>query len=256
LTLLLAKELDMNRWMIALVIGASLSTGTFAQEELAPPPQKSPPAPLTKAQRERASYAVGLDIGRTLQAQELDIEIDTLIRGIRDALANTKSAFSDKEMHEAILLLKRDSADRLEKKTKALAAKNKAEGERFLALNAKKAGVKSTKSGLQYKVLKEGSGASPKSTDRVRTHYHGTFINGDVFDSSVERGEPAVFRVNGVIPGWTEALQMMKVGSKWQLYVPAALAYSEDGRDEIPPNATLIFDVELLGIEKTDPQSE
>ena len=108
-----------------------------------------------------------------------------------------------------------------------VAARNNAEGEKFLAANAKKAGVKTTKSGLQYKVLKEGTGPSPKATDVVRTHYHGTFINGEVFDSSVERKEPAEFEVNGVIPGWTEALQLMKVGSKWQLFVPFKLAYGE-----------------------------
>jgi FKBP-type peptidyl-prolyl cis-trans isomerase FklB len=245
----------MNRALMALVVGLLISTAAVAQEDVIPPPQKSQ-APLSKAQRERASYAIGLDIGRTLRTQEMDVDIELFVQGLRDSLANTKAAFSEKEMHEAVLILKRDSQNRMEQKMKALAAQNKTEGDRFLALNAKKAGVKSTKSGLQYKVIKEGSGASPKATDQVRTHYHGTFIDGNVFDSSVERGEPAVFPVNGVISGWTEALQLMKVGSKWQLYVPSDLAYGVRGRGEIPPNSTLIFDVELLGIEKTDPRPE
>ncbi len=123
-------------------------------------------------------------------------------------------------------------------------------GEDFLAANAKKPGVKVLPSGLQYKVLKSGNGPSPKATDTVKTHYHGTFINGKVFDSSVERGEPVEFPVNGVIKGWTEALQLMKVGDKWQLFIPSDLAYGPDGQGPIPPNSVLVFDVELLGISK------
>ena len=125
-------------------------------------------------------------------------------------------------------------------------------GEDFLAANAKKEGVKTTASGLQYKVIKSGSGPSPKPTDTVKVHYNGTLIDGTVFDSSIRRGSPATFPVNGVIPGWTEALQLMKVGDKWQLFIPAKLAYGEQGPGPIGPNATLIFDVELLGIEKPE----
>lgn len=124
-------------------------------------------------------------------------------------------------------------------------------GETFLAENAKKEGVKTTASGLQYKVINSGTGASPKATDMVKVHYHGTLIDGTVFDSSVQRGEPISFPVSGVIPGWVEALQLMKVGDKWQLYIPARLAYGENSpTPAIPPNSVLLFEVELLGVEK------
>ena len=132
---------------------------------------------------------------------------------------------------------------------KAVSGKNKKEGEAFLAANAKKPGVKTTKSGLQYKVIKEGTGAVPKATDTVKTHYTGTLVDGTKFDSSVDRGEPAVFGVTQVIPGWTEALQLMKVGSKWQLAIPWDIAYGADGGGRMPPNSVLVFDIELLGIE-------
>ena len=139
-----------------------------------------------------------------------------------------------------------------EEKQKATAEKNLKAGEAFIAANAKKEGVKTTASGLQYKVIKTGTGASPKLTDTVKVHYHGTLIDGTVFDSSVQRGEPVTFPVNGVIPGWTEALQLMKVGDKWQLVIPAKLAYGEDGSGPIGPNSVLIFEVELLDIEKPE----
>ena len=136
-----------------------------------------------------------------------------------------------------------------EAKAKVAGDKNLKEGETFLAENAKKDGVKSTASGLQYKVLKSGSGATPKSSDEVKVHYHGKLIDGTVFDSSVDRGEPVTFPVTGVIPGWVEALQLMKVGDKWQIYLPSKLAYGAQGAGgKIGPNAVLVFDVELLGI--------
>ena len=138
----------------------------------------------------------------------------------------------------------------METKQKAAGEKNLKDGEAYLAANTKKEGVKATKSGLQYKVLKEGKGKTPKATDSVKVHYHGTLIDGSVFDSSVERGEPISFPVGGVIAGWTEALQLMKEGDKWQLVIPSKLAYGEQGPGgKIGPNSTLIFDVELLAVE-------
>jgi FKBP-type peptidyl-prolyl cis-trans isomerase len=220
-----------------------------AQEQI-PASKKSAPAPAPKTDEERGGYAVGLGIGQMLKSQQLaDIDLVFLVSGIKDALAGAKPALSEKEIEEATVRMQKNALARV-------AARNKAEGEKFLAANAKKEGVKTTKSGLQYKVLKEGSGPSPKATDMVRTHYHGTFINGEVFDSSVERKEPAEFEVNGVIPGWTEALQLMKVGSKWQLAVPFKLAYGERGYRGIPPSATLIFEVELLDIVNSTPKSK
>jgi FKBP-type peptidyl-prolyl cis-trans isomerase len=254
----------MIRIVTALVLGVLMVGSAAAQEEV-PPAKKAtaPPAAAAKApretlktQKERSSYAIGLDIGRMLRTQGVDCDLLALHRGIEHALASTKPELSDAEIREAMQELAKEAQARREKTMKELSEKNKAEGKEFLAANAKKQGVKAAKSGLQYKVVKEGTGPSPKATDLVRTHYHGTFIDGQVFDSSVERGQPAVFPVNGVIAGWTEALQMMKVGSKWQLVVPPELAYGQNGSGDIPPNATLIFDVELLGIEKGDREPE
>jgi FKBP-type peptidyl-prolyl cis-trans isomerase len=148
--------------------------------------------------------------------------------------------------------LQKSAMARAEEKQKVTAEKNLKAGEAFLAENAKKEGVKTTASGLQYKVIKSGTGPSPKPTDVVKVQYHGTLIDGTVFDSSVRRNQPATFTVNGVIPGWTEALQLMKVGDKWKLFIPAKLAYGEQGSGPIGPNIVLIFDVELLGIEKPE----
>jgi FKBP-type peptidyl-prolyl cis-trans isomerase len=238
----------MSRLISALAIASMIAASAIAQEQI-PPARKSAPAPPPQTPQERTGYALGLDIGRMIKARAIDADLTFLSRGIRDALSGAKPAMSDKEIQEAIHSAQKESQGRI-------AARNKAEGEKFLAANAKKEGVMATKSGLQYKILKEGNGASPRASDVVRTHYHGTFMNGDVFDSSVERGEPAEFPVNGVIPGWTEALQQMKVGSKWQLFVPSALAYGEKGYGDIPPNTALIFEVELLDIVKSQPRSK
>jgi FKBP-type peptidyl-prolyl cis-trans isomerase FklB len=240
----------MNRILGALSMAMIFSASAFAQEQI-PPARKSAPAPTPQNQQERAGYAFGLNIGRTLKAQSIELDLTFLTRGIRDGLADAKPLLSDKEIQETMQIVQKESQARALARAKAEGAKNKVEGDKFLAANAKKQGVQTTKSGLQYKVLKEGKGPSPKPTDVVRTHYHGTFINGEVFDSSVQRGEPAEFPVNGVIAGWTEALQQMNVGSKWQLVVPPNLAYGESGFQDIPPNKTLIFEVELLDILKS-----
>jgi FKBP-type peptidyl-prolyl cis-trans isomerase FklB len=229
--------------LIAAAAFCCLTTLAWAQEQI-PASKKSMPAVTPKTDDERGAYAVGLGIGQTLKAQQLsDLDLTFLAQGIRDALSGVKPALSDKEIQQTIQTVQKNAFTRV-------AARNKAEGEKFLAANGKKADVKTTKSGLQYKVLKEGTGPMPKATDVVRTHYHGTFINGEVFDSTIESKEPAEFEVNGVISGWTEALQLMKVGSKWQLFVPFKLAYGERGRPGIPPSATLVFEVELLEIVK------
>src|SRR2546422_5588546 len=162
-----------------------------------------------------------------------------------------KPALKPEEVREILMKFQQEMMAKGETKNKADAEKNQKAGDAFLAENARKEGVKTTASGLQYKVLKSGSGASPKKTDSVKVHYHGTLIDGKVFDSSVQRGEPVTCQVGGVIPGWVEALQLMKVGDKWQLFIPAKLAYGEVIPDPvIGPNATLVFEVELLGIEK------
>jgi FKBP-type peptidyl-prolyl cis-trans isomerase FklB len=237
------------KWLITAAVFCCLMANASAQEQI-PASKKSAPAAAPKTDDERGAYAVGLGIGRTLKAQQLsDLDLTFLAQGIKDALSDVKPALSDKEIQETIQTVQKNAIARV-------AARNSAEGEKFLAANGKKAGVKTTKSGLQYKVLKEGTGPSPKATDVVRTHYHGTFINGEVFDSTNESKEPAEFEVNGVIPAWTEALQLMKVGSKWQLFVPFKLAYGERGYRGIPPAATLVFEVELLDIVRDTPKSK
>ncbi len=176
----------------------------------------------------------------------MEIDPAVLAKGIADALAGGKPAMSEKDQQAAMMELQKDAHSRA-------GEKNKKEGEEFLATNKKQEGVKTLASGLQYKVVKQGTGATPKATDVVTTHYRGTLINGNVFDSSYDRNEPAKFPVNKVIPGWTEALQLMKVGDKWRLYIPSDLAYGEKGAGgDIPPNATLIFDIELLDVAKAE----
>jgi len=199
--------------------------------------------------KQRASYAIGANIGTSLKEQGMEIDPKTLAAGLSDALAD-KLALTETEIRETLMALQQDMMTKMQAKQKVLGEKNLKEGEAFLAANAKKEGVKTLPSGLQYKVTKSGTGKSPKATDTVKVHYHGTLIDGTVFDSSVERKEPVTFAVDQVIPGWTEALQLMKEGDKWQLFIPAKLAYGERAAGpKISPNSTLIFDVELLAIE-------
>ena len=206
-----------------------------------------------KDSKNRISYSIGADIGSNFKRQEIDINPKALAAGLADALAG-KTELTEAEMKETMNNFRTEMMAKMQEKQKAAVEKNQKDGEKFLAENAKKEGVKVTASGLQYKVIKSGTGKTPKSTDTVKTHYHGTLIDGTVFDSSVDRKEPATFPVNGVIPGWTEALQLMKEGDKWQLTVPSKLAYGEQGAGgKIGPNATLIFEVELLSIEKSEP---
>jgi FKBP-type peptidyl-prolyl cis-trans isomerase FklB len=210
--------------------------------------------PATKAlttQEEKLGYAIGLQIGTQLRSTKDDINSDALILGLKDALEEKSPKLSEQEMQDAKTAFQQKVQARAAKDMALLLEKNKKEGEAFLAENKTKEGVITLPSGLQYKVLKAGTGATPKATDIVVTHYRGTLIDGKVFDSSIDRGEPAEFPVNAVIKGWSEALQHMKVGAKWQLFVPAELAYGERGAGQvIAPNSTLIFDIELLKIKK------
>jgi FKBP-type peptidyl-prolyl cis-trans isomerase FklB len=202
-----------------------------------------------KDQKDKESYSLGYQFGQNLKFQGVDINLDVYTSGLKDALGGKEPQMSQEEIRAAIMeLQKRITAER-QKEMKEMAAKNLDESKKFLAENQKKEGIKTLPSGLQYKVIGEGSGKTPQATDTVTVNYKGTLIDGTEFDSSYKRGQPATFQVKGVIPGWTEALQFMKEGSKWQLFIPPDLAYGERGAGrDIGPNATLIFEVELLTV--------
>jgi FKBP-type peptidyl-prolyl cis-trans isomerase FklB len=202
-----------------------------------------------KDAKDKVSYSIGLDIGTTLKKQKVDVNPDTLSAGLRDALSGAKPQMTDDQIKETMTTFSKELVEKQQAASREAATKNAAAGEKFLAENKSKPGVETTASGLQYKVVKEGTGPSPKETDTVVTNYRGTLINGTEFDSSYKRNEPATFPVNGVIKGWTEALQLMKKGSKYQIFVPAGLAYGARGAgQDIGPNETLIFEVELMDI--------
>ena len=207
-------------------------------------------APLT-TQKQKNSYALGMSIGLGFQKQGIDKSVDStlVLRGMRDALTGSKTAMTEDEMKAALQQLRTEVMSAQEAKAKEAGAASRKEGETFLAANKSKDGVKVLPDGLQYKVLTEGNGPKPTASDTVSVNYRGTLINGKEFDSSYKRGQPATFPVGGVIKGWTEALQLMPVGSKWQLFIPADLAYGDRGAGgDIGPGETLIFEVELLSI--------
>ena len=201
--------------------------------------------PQLKDLKDKASYSIGLNIGFNMKRQNVDLNQDAFAAGMKDALSGRKPLMSEQEVRETMMAFEKD----MQQKRNETGQKNSAEAQKFLNENKGKEGVKTTTSGLQYKVLKEGDGAVPKSTDTVSVNYRGTLIDGTEFDSSYKRGQPATFPVAGVIKGWTEALQLMKVGSKYQLFIPPDLAYGPTGQGGIPPNALLIFEVELLNVQ-------
>ena len=205
--------------------------------------------PELKDQKEKESYSLGYQFGQSLKLQGVDIDLDVYTSGIRDALGGKEPRMKAEEIRATVSELQKRIAAERQKELGEMAVKYLADAKAFLAENGKKEGVKTLPSGLQYKVLAEGSGKTPKATDTVTVHYRGTFINGIEFDSSIGRGQPATFQVNGVIPGWTEALQLMKEGTKWQLFIPPELAYEKKGMlPRIPPNSILIFEVELISV--------
>src|SRR5437870_8002912 len=203
--------------------------------------------PALKDAKDKVSYSIGLDIGMTFQKQKMEISSDALVAGLKDGMSGAKPALTPEEVRQVMMKFSKDMREKTAVANKEAAEKNSKEGEKFLTENKAKPGVKTTASGLQYKVEKEGSGTPPKETDTVVVNYRGTLIDGTEFDSSYKRGEPATFPVNRVINGWTEALQLMKPGAKYQLIIPPDLAYGPGGTGgDIGPNATLIFEVELM----------
>jgi FKBP-type peptidyl-prolyl cis-trans isomerase FklB len=203
--------------------------------------------------KQKLSYTMGMNLGNSWKAQDIDVDMEFVARAVKDVMSGNPTLISESEAREIITAYSKELRTKQEEKRKVQGEKNKTEGAAFLAENKGKPGVVTLPSGLQYKVMTEGKGEIPKATDMVKVNYRGTLIDGTEFDSSIKRGQPAVFGVNRVVKGWTEALQLIKVGSKWQLFIPADLAYGEMGSGRIAPNATLIFEVELLAIETPTP---
>lgn len=243
------------------------------------PPAKSPSAPASKAQttpaakrptvakkpaaltlstqKDKVSYALGMNLGRNLRKDSLEIDTEILVKGVKDGLAGDKLLLTDAEAQAVLTQLQNNVRKIEQEKAQAAGETNKKQGQEFLAANKSKEGVVALPSGLQYKVLQQGTGPKPTPTDTVVCNYRGTLIDNTEFDSSFKRGQPATFGVSQVIKGWTEALQLMPVGSKWQLYIPPDLAYGDRGAGaQIGPNATLIFEVELLSIQAKDQAKE
>lgn len=221
-----------------------LLTGTAIAEE----------KPALKNQKDKVSYSIGFSIGNNLKnqlkSQSIDVNPDVLAKGIKDVFSGTKPLLTEEEVRETVTALQKEIMSKQQELIKTLAEKNKKEGEAFLAENKKKDGVTTLPSGLQYKVIQDGTGKTPKATDTVSVNYKGTLIDGTEFDSSYKRGQPASFQVNGVIAGWVEALQLMKEGTKWQLFIPSNLAYGENSAGpDIGPNSVLIFEIELMSVE-------
>jgi len=233
-----------------IVLAACLAAGIAGAQAAATDPNA-----IFKSAQEKLSYAIGCQIGTNLKAQETALDLPTMFKGLTQAVNGQPLSLTEEQIKEAITEWQKEVQAKMAQKRKELGEKNLVEGKTFLDANAKKEGVKVLASGLQYKVIKDGTGKIPVSTDKVKVHYRGTLINGTEFDSSYKRGTPAEFPVGNVIKGWVEGLQLMKEGSKWELYIPAALAYAENGRPNIPPNSVLIFEVELLEIVKPDPNA-
>lgn len=232
------KIFEVMKYRLGLVLGLSLSMCPLWGVEK---------ADLEDASTKR-SYGLGANYGKLLSRQSIEIDLDSFVDGVKDGLAN-EALLSDEDIQAVLKEITAELRARSAQKREEAAANNKQRGEEFLKANAGKEGVVTLKSGLQYKVIREGEGRIPSAKDTVKVHYRGTLIDGTEFDSSYKRGQPASFGVTGVIKGWTEALQLMKTGAKWQLFIPSELAYGARGTgSNIGPHSTLIFDVELLEI--------
>jgi FKBP-type peptidyl-prolyl cis-trans isomerase FklB len=204
-----------------------------------------------ETQTDKVSYSIGLNIGQNMKRDSIKINADALLRGILDAsLDSSGRLMTEAQIQETMTAFQQEMQKKQQESARVAGEKNRGEGDAYLANNAKKPGVVTLPSGLQYRIITQGTGKKPLATSTVSTHYVGRLINGTEFDSSVKRGQPATFPCNGVIKGWTEALLLMPVGSKWELVIPPALAYGEAGAGGvIPPNAVLVFEVELLSIQ-------
>jgi FKBP-type peptidyl-prolyl cis-trans isomerase FklB len=265
--------------VILMLLGVARAQQPPATSSQQTPPAKSPSAPPSKAQttpaakrptaaknpaaltlsteKDKVSYALGMNLGRNLRKDSLEIDTDILVKGVRDGLAGDKLLLTDAEAQAVLTQLQNNVRKIEQERAQAAGETNKKQGQEFLAANKSKEGVVALPSGLQYKILQQGTGPKPTPADTVVCNYRGTLIDNTEFDSSFKRGQPATFGVSQVIKGWTEALQLMPVGSKWQLFIPPDLAYGDRGAGaQIGPNATLIFEVELLSIQAKDQAKE
>jgi FKBP-type peptidyl-prolyl cis-trans isomerase FklB len=238
---------------ILFTLGVTLSGGAFAQQTPAAKPDAgSSSSSELKTQKDKASYAVGASIGRSLQRDGIEVDPSLLLRGLNDQMSGGKLLLNEDETKAVLTTLQQEARAKKEADMKALGEANEKEGEAYLAQNKAKEGIVTLPSGVQYKIEKQGDGPKPTTSDMVECNYRGTLINGNEFDSSYKRGKPVTFPVSGVIKGWTEILQLMPVGSKYQVVIPAELAYGPrpPGGADIGPNATLIFEIELLSIKE------
>lgn len=257
------------RYLTVLAMGFLMTPLSSIGAENAPQPNPAQPAadtaslPAKDAQtskkletdKDKLSYSLGYNIGQSIKRQHVDVNQDLLAKGIADALSDAQPLLTPEETESVMQNFRKKQMEEMNKRRQEQAEKNLEEGKKFLEENKKKEGVKTLPSGLQYRVIKEGTGNTPKSTDKVTTHYSGKLLNGTEFDSSYKRNEPATFSVTGIIQGWQEALQLMKEGGKMELFIPPELAYGQSGRPGIPPNAVLIFTMELISIEKGEPEA-
>ena len=230
---------------LPLLVSATLSLTAYAAE-----------TPLS-TEKDKVSYSIGMDLGHNLRSQKLEIDPKAFNQGFNDAFQGHKTRLSEDQAKEVLTSFNQKWMKEREKQNKILGEANLKKGENFLSDNKKRKEIVTLPSGLQYRVITEGTGANPTLADIVTTHYRGTLLDGTEFDSSYKRGEPATFPVQGVIPGWTEALQQMKPGAKWELFIPANLAYGEQGSGKaIGPNEALVFEIELLNIVNQEEMSE
>jgi FKBP-type peptidyl-prolyl cis-trans isomerase FklB len=228
----------MNVKLLGIIVGCLFTVQVVADDKL-----------TLKTEKEKLSYSLGANVGQNVKSNNLDIDAEIFARAIKDALTGSKPLLSDEEMKTALQDFQQKMRQKQLAALQELGAKNKKDGEAFLAANKKKQGVVTLPSGLQYKIIKAGTGKKPTVNDTVVAHYTGTLINGKEFDSSVRRGEPATFPLGGVVKGWQEVLPLMQTGSKWQVFIPANLAYGETGAGQaIGPNETLVFEIELISI--------
>jgi FKBP-type peptidyl-prolyl cis-trans isomerase len=240
--------------LVAAAAVAGAQSGKPAQKPAAQQPAMAAPSGQAQAGKpesveDRASYVIGYNLGRTLKQNDVKANTDLILKGLNAGLTGEKGLLTDAEMQATMQAFQQQVVTAQQAKAKVVGEKNKTEGEAFLAKNKTRAGVKTTASGLQYEVEKEGTGANPKPTDTVTVNYKGTLMDGTVFDSSYDRGQPATFVLNQVIPGWTEGVQLMKPGAKYKFYIPSSLGYGEQGAGGvIGPNAPLVFEVELLSV--------